>query len=289
MLSKGDFFSAQNKFRQNAKNNPCFVTLNNLGLFYISEGMELSNGDVRNATKIGLKYLKMAESFEQSHLNLMAIGQVYFNQKDYNTASDYFRRTCELSSHYINFNNLGVSLYMLRRYEEASVYFQYALDQCNELDYSDIFPSKSTIYSSYAFSILQYNKEKSLEILRQMIKLDISHIEVDEFALAYLCNDLRSAVNLCQNMFDNWRVDIPVMAMVFDCLLDLEEKDEAEKYLNYQLKQLEGYSYNTKAEINKVKKLFNQSDYRKKEISNFQYIPPLMRYCYYADCKQHNS
>ncbi|HEX2937943.1 MAG TPA: hypothetical protein VHO66_03390, partial [Ruminiclostridium sp.] len=90
LLGRGDFSAAQNNFRQNAKNNPCFITLNNLGVYYINEGMELSNGVIRNANKIGLKYLKAAELYEKSHINLMAIGQVYFNKKDYNTSSNYF-------------------------------------------------------------------------------------------------------------------------------------------------------------------------------------------------------
>nr|WP_319489345.1 hypothetical protein [uncultured Caproiciproducens sp.] len=285
MISIRNFSAAQYNFRQNAKKNPSFLTFNNLGVYYITEGIELPNGKVHSARKLGLKYLKRAEAYSQSQLNLMAIGDVYFNEKSYDVASDYFRRACKFNDYYISLNNLGASLYMLGKYEEASTNFQNALSHCNCSDYSDIYPAKSTIYSSYAFSVVHYNKEESLDILHRMLKSDISHIEVDEFVLAYLCNDLLLAKKLCQRMFDSWHVDASVMAMVFDCLFMLKEGNEAEKYLNYQLKHLAGYDYNTKPEIYRLKKSFSQHDYRKEEIANFQYSPPLIKGCHYVGSK----
>jgi len=286
-LEIGDFLTAQNLFRQNAKSNPCFITLNNLGVFYVSEGMVLQNGKMRNASKLGLKYLKMAENYFRSHLNLMAIGEGYFNIKEYKLASEYFRHANRIRNLYTNYNNWGVSLYMQCKYVDASKCFKKALALCNDYDYYDIYPAKSNIFYSYAFSLLQYDKMKCSTVLKKLIHSNISHIVIDEFILAYFCNDFQLAEKFIENMLDTWKLDIPVIAMVFDCLFKLKKNDVASKYLRLQIELLEGYEYDIRREINCVKQVFTKSDCRDKVINEYRYVPSIMTNCYYINCKKH--
>jgi tetratricopeptide (TPR) repeat protein len=281
-LSKGNFYDAQEFFRKNAKESPCFISLNNLGVYYLTEGMELHNGKVCSADKLGLKYLKLAETYLQSHLNLMAIGNYYFRMKEYKTATEYFRRGCNLCNSYDNYYNLGVALYLQENYEEATINFEKALDLCNTSD-------EIEICVSYAFSSLHRDKRKAYNILQQILEFQNNDMKMDEFVLAYLCGDMQLARNLIKPMFDIYSVGISEMAMVFDCLFQLGKEAEAEEYLKYQIEILQGYSYNIKPKISSTKQIFDNFAYREKAISDFRYTPPLIAQCYFIGCKKHNG
>ena len=56
-LRRQNFAEAQHLFFENAKRNPSHKTYNNLGYYLISEGLECKGGKVRNALKLGIKYL----------------------------------------------------------------------------------------------------------------------------------------------------------------------------------------------------------------------------------------
>ena len=246
--------------------------------------MELQNGKVRSARKLGLKYLKMAERNAQSEHNLMGIGDTYFDLGDYKIASDYFRRACMIRNSYFNLNNFGLSLYMQNEYKDASKCFKKALDYCNDLDYADIYPVKSVILSAYAFSMLKFDIRKTRALSVKLIHSDVCHIDIDEFALAYLCGDYQLAYSFIKNLFDSWSLDISTMAMVFDCLFKLRKNYEAKEYLRLQIESLHGYVYDISKEINNVNKAFADSKYREKVISDFRYIPQILKQCYYVHC-----
>jgi len=69
-----DYYAAQQLFRKNVRRNPCFLTLHNLGHFYVQEGI-VSEGDawIRYAERLGIKYCLRAAAIEKSVLNLYAI------------------------------------------------------------------------------------------------------------------------------------------------------------------------------------------------------------------------
>lgn len=280
-LDKGDFYSAQHWFRNNVKNNPGVISFNNLGVFYMNEGLQLRNGRVRSADKLSLRYLMSAEKYSISYLNLMAIGNWNFISQNYVEASNYFRRACNITDSYVSYNNLGVSLYLQYQNDESILCLEKALRLCDNTD------EIGEIYLTYIFSLLRKDKKQALDILHQMIKFNIKHMEMDLFIVAFLCGDLQLASTIISPMFMFWQIDIPVIAMVFECLFQLGQNDTAKQYMEYQINCLEGYDYSTKKEIDSVKKAFYQKEYRKKAISDFHYIPLLIQPCYYIGCKLH--
>lgn len=105
-LSQNEVYKAQTLFRQNAKKNPCFATLNNLGVFYVYEGLFKLDNSGHKVPKLGVSYLKKDEKYQKSNLTLLALGKVSFEVKDYEEASKNFRQACELKSDYTNVYNL---------------------------------------------------------------------------------------------------------------------------------------------------------------------------------------
>ena len=283
-LNKGDFSSAQRLFRQNAKGNPCHKTLNNLGCFYANEGLELPNGRVRGAIKLGYKYLNLAEQCFQSHKNLSAIGDIHFSWKDYVLAANYFKRSYNLQDNYLYANNYAASEYMQGNYMKASKYFKTAFDSCNNSD------DRFEIYISYAYALIKVDMEKCLKIVHDAIEsYDSYHMEMDEFILAYFCEDFIFAASLIKRMFDYWSIDDHVLAMVFECLFKLNRGEEANEFLQLQIKSLQGYDYNTNKRVKSAKLMFSNAEYRKSLISEYKYIAPIIKGCYYIDCALHNQ
>lgn len=282
-LGKGEFLRAQEIFRRNARLNPSLLTFNNLGVFYATEGIEQTNGKTRSAKKLGLKYLKKAESQSQSGLNVMAIGDWYYVSEDYESALDYYKRAYDLNASCANSNNLGAALYRLGRYDEAVSFFGRAVDKCGA-------ESRSTVTLSYAF-LLVYDgdKKRAHEVLTGLTSTP-ELIDPDVLALAFLCGDCLLAENIIQPLLDTFYVDSPVMAMIVDCLLSLGQESNAIEYLDRQIDLVQGFDYNTKPEISRLNKLlmFSDSNYRETVISEYRYVPQLIKQCYYIGCKIHN-
>jgi tetratricopeptide (TPR) repeat protein len=88
-LEEGRFIEAQKLFRENASKNPSGVSLNNLGAYYYCEGMSLPNGSLRKVPQLALRYFKRAEEYTVSAQTQMAMGDIYFSQRDYSKACSY--------------------------------------------------------------------------------------------------------------------------------------------------------------------------------------------------------
>ena len=282
ILSQGNFYAAQTLFRQNVKDNPCFITYNNLGVFYAFEGLTKPDNSVRIATKLGLRYLKKADTCQKSHLTLSAFGQIWFKAKDYQGAANYFKQACELKPDYYSMYNCGASYYMYGAYDKAAIWFKKSLNICGKADYADVL-------TSYLFSLLYSNKDEFCAVYQKILNIADEYIAWEKFTIAYFANDLKTAESQITPMFRQFRIASQDMAMVFDCLLKLGKGFEAEEYLKQAEEYFEGLDYNTQPEIRRMKKAFFQDGYRARLITEYKYnIAHLGQCCYYG-CKRHNN
>lgn len=274
MLEEGAFIEAQETLKKNAKNNPCLMTLNNLGVFYISEGLQLSSGKMRGARKLGMKYLLKAERSDQAQQNLLAIGDLCFKQRDFDRACMYYKKADKFEESYCVNNNWGAALYIQGAYDESLIYLKKALEACNDTY------DKPEIVSTYAFALLQTDKKKCHDVLLSY-KESVSLNPPDEFVLLYLCDSYDAAAMMIKQMFEEYFVDPIVMAMIVDCLLRLDKPDEAKLYYELELELLEDLDYNMKKEIESLKQAFVQADYRKELVREYQYQPRIIQHAYY--------
>ena len=286
-LCQNEIYQAQILFRQNVKDNPCFISFNNLGVFYAFEGLFKLDNSCRGAKKLGIKYLKNAETFQKSHLTLFALGTIFFEYEDYKEAEMYFKQTYELKHDYSSAYNLALSFYRQNLYVESMEYFKKALDVYDDFHHYDDSEHIET-YVAYAFSLLQIDKNKCREALSYLFEDETEYMESDKFTLAYLCGEFEIAECLISPMLEHFSLTSKEMAMVFDCLFKFNKKDEAEKYLNNKIEILKEHDYHSQYDIRQLKKAFSQEEYRKELILSFRYIRPLIKECCYYGCKQHN-
>ena len=73
-LASQEWLVAQRLFFKNAKENSSYQTYNNLGYFLITEGLTCKNGIVRNAWKLGWKYLLKAFEMKKTQVGAQAMG-----------------------------------------------------------------------------------------------------------------------------------------------------------------------------------------------------------------------
>jgi len=280
-LRQNDFYRAQTLFRENVKENTCHASLNNLGVFYVYEGLFKSDNSCRKANSLGVSYLKKAEVDRKSCLTLRALGNAFFEVADYKKASDSFRHACELKHDYASMYNLALSLYRQNRFDDALIWFEKALNDCET-------PDRAETYTAYMFSLLQVDKDKCREKLSRFLEGGTEHMEVDKFILAYLCDDLQAAEGQIKPMIEHYWASLEEMAMVFDCLIKLNKREAAAIHLKLKIEMLLESDYNMRSEIMNLKKAFSDDEYRNEIISSFRFVQPLVVQCCYYGCKQHN-
>jgi tetratricopeptide (TPR) repeat protein len=279
-LDEGDFYGAQALFRKNAKKHLGHLTQNNLGVYYVSEGMELKDGRMRGASKLGLKFLKEAEAQAASLQNKMALGNYYFRQDDYEAAMPYYRAADGLGDSYEASNNLGACLYLTGDMIGARTCFDKAFDLCHGTD------DKATILTSYAFAMLSADKIKCLGLLNSE-KRSLSLYLPDEFVLLYLCGEIEAAAANVMRLIGEYAVDPVIIAMTFDCLLRLGKKDEARAVLELELENLEGFGVDMTTEADVIRRAYESSEVRAALIAEFKYRPPLLTPSCYIGFQSH--
>jgi len=281
-LNQREFYQAQTLLRENAKKNPSLVTFNNLGAFYVFEGMVAPDESYRSAKKQGIKYLEKALSYQNSRFSFSALGYACFETKDFKGAAHNFGKAYEIIADYVSAYNKALSYYRKNEYVNALTWSEKACSMCEESEYFET-------YALYLFSLLQVDKDECSKKLHHLFNDSSNDLEIEKFALAYFCNDLQLAAQQANKMLEFYIVNLDIMAMVFDCLIKTNNDNEAIKYLEQKIEILKEYDYNVQPQIKRLKKALFNEEYRQAIISSFQYIKPLIAQCCYYGCKAHNN
>jgi tetratricopeptide (TPR) repeat protein len=285
-----DDYGAQQAFRKNAKLNPCFLTLHNLGAFYVLEGIvPKGDGWIRHAEKLGIKYLLKAASIEKSVLNLSAIAFGYLKAREYRQAVPYFEQALQAADNqmkdYVFHNNYGAALYSAGMHADAVGRFEKALDYCGDND------DRYEVNVSYAYSLQKVDDRRFSEVLAAMLQrlgdYEEAMLKADLFVLSYLGRDFQSAYAL-HSLFDIFHLDPPVVAMVLDLLIGLGKAGEAAECLERHLEGLRGCEYDVSKEVEAAQLSLASAKFQKRQISDYRYTPHRMLQCFYLGCPGHN-
>ncbi|MEA4832995.1 MAG: hypothetical protein VB118_10340 [Oscillospiraceae bacterium] len=280
-IDEHEVYQAQTLFRENAKRSPCFMTINNLGVFHIFEGLLKSDNSGHGATKLGISYLKKAENYQKSNLTLLAYGFANFETKQYGDAYERFKQACELKEDYNTVYNCGTSIYMTGSYHDAAIWFNKALSLCSSDDYYDTF-------ISYLFSLLYSNKKEFLSTYKKLLTMNYENMEWEKFIFSYFADDLHLTENLIEPVLKNYCVGHIEMSIIFDCLYKFGKGEKSIEYLQKLVEYFEGFEYNTQPEISHIKRAFAQADYRIKLITEYRHSISIIKQCCYYGCKNHN-
>lgn len=192
---------------------------------------------------------------------------------------------CRVSDH-VFYNNYGAALYSVGSYEGAAKRFHEALDHCGDRD------DRFTINVSYAFALQKVDlarcRKTTKEMLSRLDEYSAQMLLAKVFILLYLCRDFQSAYAIRAPLLEEYHLDSPLIAMVFDCSEELGKAEDARERLRLQVEDLAGYEYDTRKEIRNARLALESREFRKKLIADYRHMPPRIAQCYYLGCPKHN-
>ncbi|MBR2344096.1 MAG: hypothetical protein IKA64_07575 [Clostridia bacterium] len=290
-LERQNWREAQRLLFFNAKRSPSHQTYNNLGYYLITEGLECSNGKVRNALKLGVKYLKKAAELGTTVLNINALVEAVeyelrsADEKESGALYEYARSLTQkaLSIEYSNelqYNFLRYS-YLLNPCDGA------ILSQARALIKSFVCDSSVSLY----LGLLLENglSDEGLECIEKFSGL------LDKADLLMLYTRLglyNNGYELCKSVFEEYAIDKFLASAIMECSIATKHFEEAGRYAKQMIEQ--------EQEINRSKKgekhrdfIFHNSkeaaDSRKSLIRSYKIIPPAINTCCYFGCPMHNT
>lgn len=291
-LSQGNFIGTQQILQENAKRYPGHQTYNNLGYYYCTEGLEMKNGQVRSAVKLGIQYLQKAEKIQETPLNLTNLGEAYFKnaqyqshlKEDYEKALAYYTRANEMEAASWRLYNMAACLWKLGRYDRAYM----ALGQLHE-NYS-----KESILKGcgrravmpFALLFIQcHEPEQKTSFLKDPLITDNTEEELDvleRFIIYYFCADLERAAQLSEEILNKWEPDPPELAMIIDCFIRKKKFQEVSALIQYVSEH-----YSVKNRL--LRKLVREPAFRTQTIKSFHYEMNIAYTCGFYGCLKHNA
>lgn len=288
-LRRQNFAEAQHLFFENAKRNPSHKTYNNLGYYLISEGLECKGGKVRNALKLGIKYLNKASEMDFSVTNVCS-------------KVDAINLMLEDAK-----NEEKVALY-----QEAYDLLKKAL----EIDYSDELQHNMLRFS---YLINPYNKE-NIEKAKQLTERNSSYEIVSLYFYMLLANSLVKEGNDCIEKFghildsadmllfyaktsqyekgcalyktviEEFCIDEPIASAIVECLINSGNHEDAKTFTSTLKNEIKENQFLTQISLRIIEKNSpSSSEYRKNIINSFCDSSPYFTKCCYFGCEMHNN
>ena len=243
-------------------------------MFYIFEGKYDRKERKYNATLKGRYFLKKALKVAPLISADLALGYLSFAKKKYRSAASCYKKAYCISQDFPTAYNIALSYFRLQKYKQAMIWAQEAYNKGD--DSEQIEALILWLFSSKDFKPKNYEQR-----LKVLFDTTDPFLLEDKFILTYLTADMEEAKKQIEPLLKQCWVTVPVIAMIFDCLLSQNNVIEAKSILDERLKQLEDCDYNVKWEIRSLKKAFSQEAFRKKLIASYQFIrPAIVQRCY---------
>lgn len=284
-LLEQNWEEAQKLFFENAKRNPSHETYNNLGNYLIEEGLICKNGYVRNAQKLGLKYLLKAAELKESSTNLCAISKAYNCElqtatktqryKLYKQTLDCLKRALTIKySDEIQYNYIRI-LCLIDVNQES------LLEKSRSLVANYVCQESVLLY----FELLRVHSLLD-EGLRCIEKYRQYLTEIDLLMFFVKFGLYEKAYCLCDTVCKEFSIDKYIASAIIECCIHTQHFDEAMSYAQY-IQEIED-DIECPTENKWYKKIFINMDSsdnkRQKLINDYLAIPPFVETCCYYGC-----
>ena len=257
LMEEEKWFEAQEILKEGVEAAPCCESYNNMGVFYIDNGIQHKNSEAVKAGETGYNYPKMAYNCDINYKNLIALAEYNYYYGSIEKSCELYKKASEIKEDYRVYNNLACGCYNIGGYVKACMYFNKALKIADK--------NIDDIKISLCYSLLKC-KEDYREIL-ESISNDKWTV-LDRFILYYFMGESEKAYSMTKRIIEEWEFNMPVLAMLYECI---EE--------------------NNIAELNKfdseVKRLIDSRKKRDKIISQYKYTPVMLWQCKYIGCEKH--
>lgn len=286
-LAQQDWKGAQTLFFENAKKNPSNKTYNNLGKYLIDEGLECKNGKVRNAYKLGIKYLKKAVEKELSPITLCALAEANENEfiittgeqraKVLRESKKYLEMAREINyTNEIQYNYLRIC-YMLGEKDNV------LLEQSRKLILEYVCEESISLYFALLSDYMLI--DEALECIKNYEK----YIYEPDLLLFYVKFGLyEKGLCLCDVIKRQYSPDKYIIAAIIECYVNTEHYEEAKNYVKF-ISEIESEIQSRKDLRNILEDSKESVGHRKKIISEYSMVFPFVKICCYFGCPTHKT
>lgn len=287
-LANHDWHKAQQMLFQNAKENPCYQTWNNLGYYLISEGLICKNGSFRSAAKLGFKYLEKAAEEKESVVNLMA--RVSANELKLRSATKTEKESLYKQSYWLLSKAIAIKYSDVLEYN--ALRFSYLLN----FSQKDILLRLRELIKTF---VCDESVSFYLELLRQQglkkealqcINNYSSFLDSADLLLLFsTLGEYDAGYQLCEEVIKHFCINKVLAAAVVECYVGTGHVEAAKIFTEKISQNEEAELYvESVGETQFFSKLANAT-YRKDIIVNYKYIPPFVPICCYYGCEKHKT
>lgn len=216
-LRKGNEELARDLFRQNAKENPCCTTLNNIGVYYSQYGLLQKNGKVRSAKKIGLYYLLKASTYSCDWRNCVSTATTAWECGDLHLSYKMLLKSNQLCYDNTIYYNIGCCLYWLEDYVNALAIFK---SLCTESVINRIIScggQNPLLVLAYC-QLKLHNIKECIESIQEYRSTWAKEDYFDVFCLRYYCGMYSEALSECRELLNEWYPTDFLLAVIADCI-----------------------------------------------------------------------
>ena len=118
-LCNRDFASAQTFFRKGCKTEKSYQSYNNLGVFYIDNGIYLKNGKIISGYSLGKRLVEKSLSMQENPRILNTLGHLEYDSGNLEKALEYWNRAYDLTNNKTILYNIALALFCLDDFEKS--------------------------------------------------------------------------------------------------------------------------------------------------------------------------
>ena len=285
LLDEQRWSEAQALFFENAKKNPSHETYNNLGWYLISEGLTCKNGSVRNARKLGLKYLLKAFEMKKSSVNLCALAEA--NQYAIRGADKQKKQELYLQSYqYLDqAQRMDCSSELLYNFLRLA----FLLEMEDESFLKNLrsvvknLPCEETVSLYYEYLRKNDLLDEGLQCIKTYGEL-LDEVDLLMFYAKFGIYD--RGYDLCETIRQSFVIDKYLASAIIECYINTGHFEEARifaKETAAKSKQRDNWTSDVFADLDK------SIPYRHTLISDYSPTPLYLQRCCYYGCTQHGT
>jgi tetratricopeptide (TPR) repeat protein len=274
-----DFLKAQFFFRKACKESKSYQAYNNLGIYYIKNGIICKNNKNISGEFIGKKMIEKSLSIHETSIALNNLAALEYDNKNFESELKYWQHSYKLTESNNILYNISSAYYRLKKYEKA-------LQICEKIR-KDV-PCASVLY---AFSFMMCYPTECVEVLRknsELIKnLDLS----DQIKFFYQLQIYEKVPKLYLEIVETPNIGIGEgeLPMILDSYIRCKTLKDGLKIIKAD--QLDGMDETYKRSLQyKISRMIKDEKYRDKEISEVLFSPDIIHEgCGYFGCDLHKT
>ena len=271
-LSNNDFEAAQKLFRKGCRTGKSYQAFNNLGMYYIENGIICKSGKTIRGFSIGKRLLEKSLHIKETARALDNLAAIEYDSDNFNKAIEYWERSYRLTGNKTALYNISAALFRLGEYKKA-------VDLSKELT-DDIFQAKQLS----VFARCMYDKSFLELVLRDDKAIEIFD-KTDILYLYYYAGKYKDVIALESQL----RANENEIAILLDSYIQCGKESEGRLILREN--HIDIYDAPYKNQLSRlITRLCADFEYRKNVAGMGKFVPQIIENdCQYFGCKMHNT